>query len=202
MILSIFPRIEQKKRRKKKGSRANSFINILDYYSTLVRSSDGGKLSKSLIISEKEIRLEERIFSKFPPRRKEERERERWLWLVERCKGEATAFHRVARRKFESSVTRARRNGCQVARTCSAYYLVQVAATRAGADEKFSRPFLHAPPEFHPMFHPTRDPSGCRSMDFYNRILRKDFSFQIENNDFELSGKMIRHLHVLRIYNL
>lgn len=76
MILSIFPRIEQKKRRKKKGSRANSFINILDYYSTLVRSSDGGKLSKSLIISEKEIRLEERIFSKFPPRRKEERERE------------------------------------------------------------------------------------------------------------------------------
>lgn len=87
--------------------------------------------------------------------------------------GEATAFHRVARRKFESSVTRARRNGCQVARTCSAYYLVQVAATRAGKRNfHVHRPSLHAPPEF----HPNSDVSSqwfSQSMDFYNRILRK-----------------------------
>lgn len=122
------------------GSRATAFVDILDYIVRLHSSHDhrGGKLSKSLIISEKQISLSTRgIFRNSRRRRGGKRAKK---------KGGGTA---CPEENSKVLVTRVRRNGCRVAKlvpritSCKSPF-------RAGTDRWLTRnfrvPYTHPSP--------------------------------------------------------
>lgn len=124
----------------------------------------GGKLSKSLIISEKQISLSTRgIFRNSRQRRGGKRAKK---------KGGGTA---CPEENSKVLVTRVRRNGCRVAKlvpritSCKSPF-------RAGTDRWLTRnfrvPYTHPPaPEFHPI-RVSSETSGSQSTDTYvSRIL-------------------------------